>query len=377
MKRKIWVAILLVVTLLLSLILTACQSEGSDVGADSNGNDKGKAESSGSVPAVTANWTIEEAIENHMRFSCKGSSSLYAVDTKLYASTNSMMMAKGSFQNYVELVASGEASSTIRQIQIESYQYETMILDSNGKIWYRRKNIFPKYNITYFSCKSTSGSGTPCVLAAVTDEGKVIWDNAYSLEKPKEQEGLEGVKYVDVSKNIIAYVREDGTAGYCKAGQECHEIEGWNDIAMVFFGGKDVVLGLKKDGTLVAETCEGGEALYSPEILSWRDIVYVDWGFNFVAGLKSDGSVVYALDSGVSNSERAAVLDNWSNVMVLSTFGDIGAITADNVLLGDAQDLVYAWNLTQPWEGNEAALREHIEDEKNHRTYTEKLAEID
>lgn len=44
---------------------------------------------------------------------------------------------------------------------------------------------------------------------------------------------------------------------------------------------------------------------------------------------------------------------------------------------GDAQGLVYAWNLTEPWVSNDAALREHMEDENQHRTYTEKLAEID
>ncbi|MDY5578037.1 MAG: hypothetical protein SPF70_11330 [Lachnospiraceae bacterium] len=90
---------------------------------------------------------------------------------------------------------------------------------------------------------------------------------------------------------------------------------------MVFNHGSDTVLGLKKDGTVVAETCEGGEASYSTEILSWSDIVYLDWGFDFVAGLKSDGSVVYALDNGISNAERMSVLDDWSNVMVLSAYG--------------------------------------------------------
>lgn len=63
--------------------------------------------------------------------------------------------------------------------------------------------------------------------------------------------------------------------------------------------------------------------------------------------------------------------------MVLSAYGSIGGITADNDLLGDAQGLVYAWNLTEPWVSNDAALREHMEDENQHRTYTEKLAEID
>lgn len=127
------------------------------------------------------------------------------------------------------------------------------------------------------------------MLVAVTDEGKVIWTGAYDLWEPRqahEQESLSGVKYVDEYGSLIAYVREDGTAGYFRAGEECHEIEGWNDIVMVFNHGSDTVLGLKKDGTVVAETCEGGEASYSTEILSWSDIVYLDWGFDFVAGLK-------------------------------------------------------------------------------------------
>lgn len=130
---------------------------------------------------VTANWTIEEAIENHMRFACNSSYSLYAVDTKLYGSVNTAF--ENMLGNYAKCVESGEASSTIRQMQIESYQDGALILDSNGKLWYNGRQPLPDYNIAYFSCKSTQ-SGE--VLVAVTDEGKVIWTGAYDLWEPRQ-----------------------------------------------------------------------------------------------------------------------------------------------------------------------------------------------
>lgn len=385
MKKKKWIAALLAASMLFSLLLTACQDgrTGSSAAGQSPSqnieNDKGETqeEPSDSAPDATAHWTINEAIENHMRFACMGSFSLYAEGTKLYASYNSEK-AEGLLRQYANLVASDGASPTIRQMKIDHDQHESLILDSNGKLWYQNKNVFPGRTIMYFACPSSSGGHDPSVLAGVTDEGKVIWSYSYSSEKPTEVEGLSGVKYINVDDDVIAYVREDGTAGYCYAGEDCHEMAGWSDIAMVFLCSDHVILGLKTDGTLVAETCEGGEAHYSSEILSWSDIVYVCWGFNFVAGLKSDGSVVYALDDDVTtpaSEHRSVELDTWNNLMALSVFGNMGGITADRALFGDAQDLIYAWDLTQPWVNSDAALREHKEE--RHHSYTEKLAEID
>lgn len=384
MKMKKWIAILSATVLLLSLILTACGNEDaqgstaesgttepgtiepdSDQGIESPEEEQAE-EPPSSVPNVATHWTIEEAIENHMRFFCQSALSLYAVDTKLYASYNAVN-AEGYLQRYANLVASNGASPAIRQIQPDG-----MFLDSNGTIWYKNTSIFRDYNITYFS---RLGS----LVAAVAEDGRVIWDDGYEMKNPKEQEGLESVKYIDIQDNIIAYVREDGTAGYFRAGKECREIEGWSDIAMIYFGNDSVILGLKKDGTLVAETIEDGEAHYSQDILSWTDIVYVYRGSAFIAGLKSDGSIVCALDDNANehNADYVAPLSTWNNVMTLSVWGNLGAITTDGTLLEDAQWLVYAWDLAQPWEGIDAALQEHISDEENHRTYTEKLAEID
>lgn len=378
-------AMLLAMVMLFSMVLTGCQSDGSNDKSSKKDSRPSEENPSGgegndsqekdepSAPIVTADWTIDEAIENHMRFACEGSYSLYAEDTKLYASFNSVMDS-GCFA-YAGLVNSGEASPTIRQVAIENYRYNCFILNSNRKLWFKGKNVFPDCNIRYFSCKSISSSGTSEVLAAVLDDGTVVWDTAYSLQKPKMQEGLEGVKYVATYKRLIAYVREDGTAGYCFAGGECHDIESWNDIAMVFLRYDETIFGLKKDGTVLAEAIEDNETHHSQEILSWSDIVYLSIGYNFVAGLKSDGSLVYAMDDDAdepSENHPTVALQTWSNIMVCNADG---AIAADHTLFGKARQLVYAWNLTEPLSNVEDALREYTED--NHSHYTEKLAEID
>jgi hypothetical protein len=165
-------------------------------------------------------------------------------------------------------------------------------------------------------------------------------------------------------------VREDGTAAWLWANEEddIQELEGWSDIAMVYVNG-DLddywnVIGLKKDGSLVSETVYGTETCCPEEVHSWSNIVDIVWTYNCVAGLKSDGSIVYAMNDRSDTNFYIETFGVWSNVMA---FTESGAITADNTLLGKARSLVYGWNLTKPWVDDEAAYREHNSDDETNQ----------
>lgn len=395
MYKNKWTAALLAAALLLSLALTACQSGGTGGGTSgqdrpsqsdggSGGSGGGNRDESGSggeeppAPPAAAHWSIDQAIENHMRFSCLQTYSLYAEGTVLYASNNSAT-EKGNLSYYAKLAASGEASPTVRQLEVESYRESAFILDSDGKLWsaFLKRQIFPEYSIRYFSCPNTNtvSSKTPQVMAAVTDGGQVIWDDAQKLSSPKLQEGLENVKYVAAGLNIIAYVREDGTAGWCRPGKENHELEGWSGIAFVVLCGGDAVLGLRQDGTVAAQAIEDSGFRPPEELSSWSDVVYLTYARNSVLGLRPDGSVVCALMDDADDYVQeytSETVGSWENVMVLAWDG---AITADHALYEYAQKLIYAWDLTQPWENNDAALRDYVEEK--HNKSTDRLAELD
>lgn len=230
-----------------------------------------------SAPAVTVDWTIEEAIENNMRFDCQEMYSLYAKDSVLYASYNSVWDTTG-FSAYAEQTSEGTTGTNIKEIQLEHYKNHEIILDSNGDVWYKGRHIFPGYKIKYFDCFFVTSAAYRQVIAGVTEEGKVLWVSADSTKEPMEVPGLENVKYVASFWDKIAFVREDGTAGYCRTRdgsqdpEEPINLEGWSDIAMIYINGQRDdyanIIGLKNDGTLAAQTIYGTEADYPDEIFS-------------------------------------------------------------------------------------------------------------
>ena len=327
---------------------------------------------------VKANWTIEEAIENHMHFSGKGFYSMYAEGTTLYAAPNAVSDT-GSFSRYAELVSEGNAGSQIRQIQTEDYGDTELILDSEGRLWYRGEQIFDDYSIQYFDCFFVTSSGYAQNVAAVTSEGNVVYCSAQSTDSEVyTAEGLTNVKYVDAFWDEMAVVRQDGTAAYM-AGDTVTEMEGWTDMAMVYLNGEQdeysEIIGLQKDGTLEAQAMVGTPA-YPEEILSWTDIVQVIRGNKYVAGLKSDGSFVYALEEDAGDSTKELCEETygtWTNVMAAA---EEGAITADRELLGDARLLSFGWNLENPYTDEKAAQLEGEYDDDMHAVMLTKLPEI-
>lgn len=130
-----------------------------------------------------ANLTIEEVIDNQMRFSGKGYYTMYAKGTTLYAASNAVSDTR-SFSRYAELVTEGTAGSQIRQIQTADYSDMELILDSEGRLWYGGKQIFEDYNLQYFDCFFVTSAGYTQNVAAVTKEGTVVYCSAARTGQP-------------------------------------------------------------------------------------------------------------------------------------------------------------------------------------------------
>ena len=106
-----------------------------------------------------ANWTIDEAIANQMRFHGQGFYTMYAEGTCLYAAPNAESDT-GSFSRYAKLVSEGTAGSQIRQIQTAAYSDAELILDSGGRLWYDGEQFFEGYNLQYFDCFYATSADT-------------------------------------------------------------------------------------------------------------------------------------------------------------------------------------------------------------------------
>jgi len=350
-----------------------------DTNTQEDGSDADNTSSTAGKSFQTVNLTIEDAIDNHMRYVCEGYYSLYAKDNLLYSSGNCF----GSFYSYLWNVSNGEAGTQVKQVDITDYTQYGILLDTDGNLLYNGMNFFEGYNVAYFSC-FVINNVDPQRLVAVTSDGDIYIVNPSDPEEPRHVDGLQNVKYVDVSCETIAFVREDGSAGYAIGYSEIHELDGWSDISMIYIYGRDDeftdVVGLKSDGTLVMETIDGSGSITPNDLLSWSDIVYVDLGYGYVAGLQSNGSYVYAISDELdeySAKELEESYGTWTNVIAGSSSGAIGA---DGTLYGLAQQLAYIWDLTEPvsedWEGADALQAEEYELDEHNQEYSLTLPTI-
>lgn len=313
-----------------------------------------------------ANWTVSEGIENNMRYTGGSLYCLYAEGSTLFAAHNAVH-DRFNLDRYAGLVADKGASPQILQIKNKK-NGEAVFLDSNGRLWFAY-SVFEGYDIRYFDF-SEPDSPYGSILAGVTADGKVVYCNAsdamggvYGQKAAvKEIEGVENVKYISAYYKNIVVVRNDGTAAYINVSNDSiTELDGWTDMAMVYVNGEPFkyteLIGLKKDGTIVAQALEG-TPVYPDEILSWTDIVHIIRSNDFVAGLKADGSFVYAVEKDADEKRKeqcAETFGTWTNVMVADTRG---AITADRKLLGEAKELSFGWDLENPYQGSDAAWLE-------------------
>ncbi len=145
------------------------------------------------------------------------------------------------------------------------------------------------------------------------------------IEKHKD------VKKIRTGYSTISILNKDGTldsAVFENSKKEYVVIKSevfndkWNDIIDIEVGGgceetdfKDFILGLKKNGTVVATGCnDSGQC----NVTEWTNIVKIALGFNYSIGLKADGTVV---TTGYSDQGRNDVLE-WHDIVDIKSGGN-------------------------------------------------------
>lgn len=168
--------------------------------------------------------------------------------------------------------------------------------------------------------------------AALLEDGKVI-----STDNQADGRTFEDIASVTAGSQVTLGLRKDGTVvggGDNVYGQL--NTEEWSNIKQVAVGGSyydkiGFTAGLREDGT-VAAVGSGVENLEA--VNTWTDIVDIEAGWDFLAGLKSDGTVVMTADNGYDVSTISGVTD--MSAMYISIF-----LKSDGtaVLAGEQEDI--------------------------------------
>ncbi|TJX12745.1 chromosome condensation regulator [Tissierella creatinini] len=147
-------------------------------------------------------------------------------------------------------------------------------------------------------------------------------------------------------------LKEDGTVvcftntsiyrdswGDAEKGQ--FDVSSWTDIVSVDAGGSFefgyfFVVGLKSDGTVVFtdNSMPGTENRVIDQrlISKWKDIIAVSAGVGFVSGLKSDGTVISTDESGADYNS----VKNWENIKAISAGQHLIGLKQDGTVVATA-----------------------------------------
>lgn len=115
------------------------------------------------------------------------------------------------------------------------------------------------------------------------------------------------------ANDLFTYVLKDDGHVVSIGNNSNGEVESWSDVASISAGIEHVV-GLKKDGTVVAT---GSNNYGETEVSSWTDMIAVSAGDHFTAGLKKDGTVVVTGDT----SHGQTAVSDWTNIVAISAGG--------------------------------------------------------
>ncbi len=169
------------------------------------------------------------------------------------------------------------------------------------------------------------------ITAGVRKNGMVCFADNTDTEWTSDK--WTGVKNISVSSGHAVGLKKDGTviAEGANDNGEC-DVDGWKDIVQAEAVSGTTYAVHKNGSVLVA-----GEIDFESKITEWTDIISISASENIVIGLKTDGTVVVA----VNDSKYEIDISNWTNIISVAV-GKFHAIAlkADGTVLtaGDSSN---------------------------------------
>lgn len=170
------------------------------------------------------------------------------------------------------------------------------------------------------------GKNRACMIISIVITAVFLLSNVNISALALKQSDPIYQQSLDTLYGMTAALKSDGTVLVTKSSYISKEFQPdtskWKNIVQISAGDMHI-LGLKKDGTVVAS---GGNDRGQSNVSGWKDIVQVCAGYNTSLGLKSDGTVVSA---GLEDSLREE-LAGWKNIKKLITAESSSVIGIDN-----------------------------------------------
>lgn len=143
------------------------------------------------------------------------------------------------------------------------------------------------------------------------------------------------VKDIVSGPNMTAVLQGDGTVDFvCENpgyDSEYSDLREWEDIVVIDgLGATGCVAGLKSDGTVVVSNHGTGNEVNFYEAREWSDIIAISMGGDSLLGLKRDGTVVAV---GNLSEEQKSVLE-WTDIVAVAAGQNVHVgLTADGSIV--------------------------------------------
>ena len=187
---------------------------------------------------------------------------------------------------------------------------------------------------------------------------------------PKQFDGVSDVIAITTNGWDVTGLRADGSIVTSMSGSAINydKIAGWRNIESVAMGGFSYIVGLRTDGTVVAE---GDNEYGQCNVTDWQNIVDICAGSSHTVGLRADGTVVAVGD----NKYGQCNVTDWQNIVAIFSGGlNTVGLRADGTVVavgdnGGGQCNVQGWKLFDnldriEQERIEARARRTVQDEK-------------
>lgn len=224
--------------------------------------------------------------------------SIYAInDNKKVIHFDDEIKGHGDFSNWEGVVSIANGRGFLAGLKEDGTVYynawEYGISDYNYETIYYRPDYEAMERVKHWKDIVSIVSDGGGELIGLKNDGTIVSNYSGTMNLTKDWKDIVSIEYC-IHAGLIG-IKNDGTVmvSFSDSCSSSYEITQWKDIVSVSASCSHI-LGLKKDGTVVAFTREAeGDRYGFSFVAGWRDVVEVIASFDRSFGVMSDGRVIY------------------------------------------------------------------------------------
>lgn len=215
---------------------------------------------------------------------------------------------------YHELFRISLKSSSVQNQQsiLELAQY--MGLEEQMDQWLKANGLFHlkmPADQSHNECINTTdiaypSAQIPAIFQQYAKTVYCMWERPRTLPSGKQAP----LRTIGLRPNGTVWVTGD------KEGWHLDAEQNWRDIVSVCSLARNMLIGLKSDGTILAQGIKTETQFYKT-ITSWTDITAISAGESHLLGLRKNKTVAVAFIDGVDTSDGRGNVDDWRNIVAI------------------------------------------------------------